>query len=166
MHPLIHNLRTFVKNVVKAIVAFNLAALAAGLAAKQLVPAEGGETSDEFVHPTIMFGTEFKSTATALRHGRVFTFMGGTQVDLTGAELASGAELEIITLMGGVEVRLPPGWRVEAANTVMAGDTQMALDGQDALGVDAPVLRIRSQTIMSGLVITNRPRRRTTPSPI
>jgi hypothetical protein len=162
MHPVIR----IAKNVVKAVLAFNLVALAAGLIAKQLVPVEGDEHSAEFVHPTIMFGTEFKSETDALRHGRIFTLMGGTQVDFTGASLASGAQLEIITIMGGVEVRVPATWRIDATNSVMAGDAQMTLDGQDELGSDAPVLRVKSQTVMSGLVITNRPRRRTSPSPI
>lgn len=162
MQPIIRTVKTLIKGVL----AFNVMALVAGLVAKKLIPPEGDEATPEFVHPTIMFGTEFKSEAPALRSGRIFTLMGGAQVDFSGAGLSPGAQLEIITIMGGVEVRVPPHWRIEATNSVMAGDTQMMLDGQGELGPDAPVLRVRSQTIMSGLVITNRPRRRSTPSPI
>ena len=98
MRPVIR----IVKTIIKGIIALNLAAMASAFAAKQLVPAEGDERSDEFVHPTVMFGTEFKSEATALRYGKVFTFMGGASVDLTGAELAHGAELEIITIISSI----------------------------------------------------------------
>lgn len=155
-----------VKNIVKATMALNALAILAGLVAKRLVPAEGDETTDEFVHPTVMFGSEFHSRAKRLRRGRIFTFMGGAEIDLTAASIDQGAELEVTTIMGGVEVRVPPTWRLEASNSVMAGDTQMAVEGQDDLGPDAPVLHLRTSTVMGGLVITNRPRRRATPSPV
>ncbi len=155
-----------VKNTVKALVALNIGLMVTALIARRLVPSEGDESSDVFVHSTVMFGTEFKSRATALRSAKIFTLFGGAVIDLTGASLDSTAELEIVTIVGGVEVRVPAKWRVEAANSILAGGAEMALDGQTDLGPSAPVLRVRSRTIIGEVSVTNRSRRRTTTSPI
>ncbi len=155
-----------VKNLVKALVALNIGLMLTALIAKRLVPSEGDESSDVFTHSTVMFGTEFKSRSTALRRAKIFTLFGGAVIDLTGAALGPNAELEITTVIGGVEVRVPPKWRVEAANSILAGGAQMVLDGQADLGPTAPVLRVRSRTIIGGVSVTNRSRRRSTTSPI
>ena len=155
----------FIGKIVKFFFIFNLLAVIAGLIVKQLVQPEGDETTDEFTLPTIMFGSRFVSTAKALKHGSLITFMGGTEVDLTGATLADHASLTLLTVMGGVEVRVPPQWRIEFASEVYAGEAQTNIDGQDELGDDAPVLHIEAKTLMGGLEVTNRPRRTTSPTP-
>jgi predicted membrane protein len=50
--------------------------------------------------------------------GRIIAFMGGCELDLTKADIASGdAELEIIAVWGGIEIKVPEGWEV-IGNTV------------------------------------------------
>jgi len=154
------------RKLIKALVAINAAVLLAAFVVKKLVPSEGGRSADVFVHSTVLIGSEFKSEADALRRGRVFTLLGGALVDLTAATLDPDAELDIFTVIGGVEVRIPPSWRVEAANSAMFGGAQLVLDEQLDLAQTAPVLRVRSRTIIGGVVITNRSRRRSTTSPI
>ncbi len=91
--------------------------------------------------------------------------MGGVELDLANATLAPGARLTLLTVMGGVEVRVPAHWRIEVETEVVIGGSRVTLEGQDDLGESAPVLRIDTRTIMGGIGITNQPKRTTAPTP-
>lgn len=155
----------FIGKLIKYTLIFNVLALISGVIVKQLVQSEGDESTDEFTLATVMFGNHFVSKADALRKGSLVTFMGGVELDLTAATLAPGATLDLLTIMGGVDVRVPPHWRVEITDDVIAGDSQVTLDGQNDLPAEAPVLRVTARTIMGGLGITNQPKRTTSPTP-
>ena len=59
-----------------------------------------------------------KITSPNYTGGRIIAFMGGCELDLTKADIAAGsAELEIITVWGGIEIKVPDGWEV-IGNTV------------------------------------------------
>jgi cell wall-active antibiotic response 4TMS protein YvqF len=45
--------------------------------------------------------------------GRLVAFMGGCQLDLTEADIQHGpAVIELLVLMGGIDMRIPDGWEV------------------------------------------------------
>ncbi len=155
----------FLGKILKYTLIFNILALVSGVIVKQLVQSEGDETTDEFTLATVMFGNNFVSTATALRAGSLITYMGGVELDLTDANLAPGARLTLLTVMGGIDVRVPPHWRVEVDTEVVMGDCQVDLIDQDELPDSAPVLIIDARTYMGGLAITNQPKRSTAPTP-
>ena len=155
----------FIGRILKYAVAFNVLAIVSALIVKQLVQSEGDETTDEFTVATVMFGSQFTSRASALLHGSLITYMGGVELDLTNATLAPGARLTLLTVMGGVDIRVPPHWRIEVETEVVIGDSQVTLQGQDDLVESAPVLRIDARTIMGGIGITNQPKRTTAPTP-
>jgi len=146
-------------------VLFNVLAMISGVIVKQLVQSEGDESSDEFTLATVMYGSQFSSKAEAFRSGSLVTYMGGVELDLSHAALAPHARLTLLTVMGGVDVRVPPHWRIEVTSEVFAGDSQVQLEGQDDLPLDAPVLTVDARTIMGGLGITNVPKRTTSPTP-
>lgn len=158
-------LMRLVLRIIKLFIVFNVLAVVGALIVRQLVPSEGDEESDTFTLSTVMNGSQFKSRSEALQHARVLTFMGGAEIDFTQAVLADGATLVLQTVMGGVEVRVPPHWRVELQSAVMAGESSTRLDGQDDLPDDAPTLTIEAQTIAGGVMITNKPRRSAAPTP-
>ena len=155
----------FLGRIIKYAVIFNVLAALSGALVKQLIRSEGDETTDEFTLATVMFGNHFVSRATALRSASLVTYMGGVELDLTNAELAPNARLTLLTVMGGVDVRVPPHWRVEIATEVVMGDSQVELRDQDALPESAPTLVVDARTIMGGLGITNQPKRSTAPTP-
>jgi predicted membrane protein len=54
-----------------------------------------------------------KVTSRNYRGGRIIAFMGGCELDLTQADMENGAaELEIVAIWGGVEIKVPEGWEV------------------------------------------------------
>jgi predicted membrane protein len=54
--------------------------------------------------------------------GRVITIVGGCVLDLTAADMPQGsAVLEIVSIWGGVEVKVPEGWDVTGNTTPIMG---------------------------------------------
>jgi len=123
-----------------------------GMAVRKLVPAYGNESDDEFSVVVSTSGSEFQSRAPSLREGRVLAVLGGVELDLTNAGIDAGATLDVRAVMGGVDVIVPPQWRVELiANSVFGGvGNQTDPDGG---GEDAPLLLVRAQAIMGGIEI-------------
>ena len=81
---------------------------------KRAFPSRGDEESDEVRLVAILDGIELRSRAQAFRGGSMFTWLGGIAVDLREAQLAPGAHLEVGSLVGGIAIRVPIGWRVES----------------------------------------------------
>jgi hypothetical protein len=127
----------------------------AGAAAllRRALPSQGGPTSDEFELVAIFDGIELANTSTAFRGGRMLAWFGGIAVDLREATLAPGARLEVRAIFGGVAIRVPSTWRVDATGSVVAG-------GLDASTVqpessDAPTLTVDASGFMGGVSIGN-----------
>jgi hypothetical protein len=147
-----------VKKVIGAVLVFDLLALLTAVALRLFVRSRGDARTETFTRAMILRGERFASQAEPLRHGSVVAFMGGLELDLTDAQPAAGAELTLLTVWGGTEVQIPPGWRVIHDSTTILGNTQFVLDGADELPDDAPSLTVNSRTVMGAMVLTNRTR--------
>jgi hypothetical protein len=84
------------------------------------------------------------------------TLMGGADLDLSQAELASPeVTLTKVSLVGGVEVVVPPGMRVDVRAIHLVGGR--SINTTDT-APDGPVLRIRAFSIFGGVEVrTARP---------
>jgi hypothetical protein len=84
------------------------------------------------------------------RHTIAIGVLGGVDVDLSEADLAA-PEVMItkVSIIGGVSVRVPPGMRVEVSNFSILGGRNSNLGGP--LAANAPVLHIRSFSIIGGV---------------
>lgn len=82
--------------------------------------------------------------------------MGGTKLDFREATFGPGVtELHVFTIMGGVDVIVPPGVRVEAQGIgIMGGFDQVTDIGTEEL--DVPTLRVTGVALMAGVSITQR----------
>lgn len=116
---------------------------------------QGDEDSDDFQLASIMGGKEFHSHAQHLRSGTVITSLGGIELDLREATLdPSGANLELRTTMGGVEVRVPQYWVVEVDQDALGGELQVDVTSAEDLPEDAPQLHIHAVTRIGGGLVT------------
>ena len=80
---------------------------------------------------------------------------GGTDIDLTGAELnPAGATLLLKTRFGGVKVLVPDTWRVDMTGEARNGENDMKVADPDTLPEDAPRLSVMADTQFGGLLIT------------
>jgi predicted membrane protein len=93
-------------------------------------------------------------TSRNYRGGRIIAFMGGCELDLRNADMENGpAELEIIAIWGGVEIKVPEGWEV-------IGNTLPIMGGADIRTKAAPggrKLIVNGVVIMAGVDIKSVP---------
>jgi predicted membrane protein len=95
-----------------------------------------------------------KVTARNFAGGRIIAFMGGCELDLTKADMEQGpAEIEIIVVWGGIEIKVPEGWEV-------IGNTVPIMGGAEIKTKGAPGGRrliVNGVAIMAGIEIKSVP---------
>lgn len=135
-----------------AFVLLNVAMIAGALVAKKRLPTYGDQDSDSFALVAAMDGIDFASRANALQAGSGTAVAGGMEIDLTDATLAESATLDLTAVMGGIDVVVPPEWRVEMSSTVFMGGTDNLTD-PDATAEDAPLLLVDARAYMGGIAV-------------
>lgn len=115
-------------------------------------PEFGDEADDRFAIVASMDGREFRSTSRGLVEGSALAYMGGIEIDLTDAEIEDGATLAVTAIMGGINIVVPPSWRVEASSVGMMGGVGNATNPDDG---DGPLLIVVAKAIMGGVSITD-----------
>jgi hypothetical protein len=104
----------------------------------------------------ILGGATRKGFWTPARQNYAFAVMGGTELDFREASLGPGVtEVRVFTVMGGVEIIVPPGLNVESNGIGILGGFEHGGDSGDP-DMDAPTLRISGLAIMGGVDITVR----------
>lgn len=85
------------------------------------------------------------------RRLRVIAIMGGVDLDLREAELPPGVtEIRAFIFMGGLEVKVRPGVRLETEGIAIMGGFEDSMEESGA-GRDAPIVRITGVAIMGGV---------------
>jgi hypothetical protein len=99
----------------------------------------------------VMGATERKGAWVVPKQLRVVSVMGGVTLDLREAQFGPGVtEIELFVLMGGVDIFVPTGVRVESTGMGIMG--AFSVTGADAdPGPDAPVLRLSGVATMGGV---------------
>jgi hypothetical protein len=80
----------------------------------------------------------------------VVNIMGGSEIDLNDAELSERVtQLNVYSIMGGGDVRVPHGVNVQVSNFALMGGNDVEL-GNEVAPAGAPAIRIRLVSIMGG----------------
>jgi hypothetical protein len=100
--------------------------LVAALVARTLgvrPPAMRSESSDVPHLFAVMSGDQRVSHAGTFRGAEMTSIMGGCELDLRQTNIAPGeaATIDIFTLMGGLVLRVPPGWIVDVQTVPVMG---------------------------------------------
>jgi hypothetical protein len=106
---------------------------------------------------SVMGGVDRKGAWRVPKRLRVFTLMGGTDLDLREVQLPPGVtEIKIAAIMGGVDVIVPPDLAVEAHGWAIMG----GFDGLDRAPArpdpDRPLVRISGFALMGGISVKTR----------
>ena len=108
----------------------------------------------------IMGGEQRKGRWRPSRRTNAIAVMGGVDIDLREAELADGAEILAIPIMGAVTVTVPEGVSVEMSGFALMGGNSGPDDKVLPLP-NSPVVRVRAFSLMGGVVVERKkPRRR------
>jgi hypothetical protein len=122
---------------------------------RRAFPSRGDEESDEVRLVAILNGVAIRSRAHAFRGGSMFSWLGGIAVDLREATLAQPAHLEVGSLLGGIAIHVPAGWKIESDVTSLVGG--VAINAPEPEGADAPTLRLTGFTALGGVAVGAKP---------
>jgi predicted membrane protein len=110
--------------------------------------------SSDFIHATaILGGFNRKCSSQQFRGGDLTAIMGGGKIDLREAKIqANEAVLDVFSLMGGIDIQLPPDWTVEPRFTPILGGfaDRRTLDKRGT-----QKLVIHGTAIMGGITVSN-----------
>jgi len=107
----------------------------------------------------IMGGEQRKGRWRPSRRTNAIAVMGGVDIDLREAELADGAEILAIPVMGAVTVIVPEGGSVEMSGFALMGGNSGPDDKVLPLP-NSPVVRVRAFSLMGGVVVERKKARR------
>jgi predicted membrane protein len=91
------------------------------------------------------------------RGGDATAVMGAVELDLRASTIAtSPAMLDVFALWGGVEITVPPEWKVEVrATPILGGIDNKARSANSNTGAPEQVLVVRGTALMGGVEIKN-----------
>jgi hypothetical protein len=91
----------------------------------------------------------------------VVTVLGGADLDFREAVLPTReVTLKVVTVLGGVSVVVPPEMRVIDSGVAVLGGREIAGDSGDSLQPDAPVLHISGVSVLGGLDVKRKARKK------
>jgi Domain of unknown function (DUF1707)/Cell wall-active antibiotics response 4TMS YvqF len=106
----------------------------------------------------VMSGVNRKGRWQVAPRSTAVAVMGGISLDLRGAVLsAPTTTITVVAVMGGVEIIVPPGIRVETPGFGFMGGWDNRTEQETDLPAGAPLLRVRGFAFMGGLDVRTKP---------
>ena len=104
---------------------------------------------------SVVFGSiEKKINSKHFKGGSVSVLFGGVEIDLRDSELdENGAVIDVSTLFGGTEIRIPAAWLLDIRSTTIFGGVENKTD--NPVSKEGKRLVIKSSTIFGGIEIKN-----------
>jgi hypothetical protein len=114
-----------------------------------------GEPDAELHAFAMLGGVRRQSIAREFRGGDANAIMGGVELDLRNAHMTDGAEatVDAFALWGGVEIFVPPHWRVIGHVLPFMG--AFVDKTTPTVGTTGPVLHVRGTAVMGGIEVKN-----------
>ena len=117
---------------------------------KPHIPAVKAPKSRNFI--AIMSGVVRRGAWVVPKHISALAFMGGVELDLRDAVLDPGVtEIEVLAVMGGVVVTVPPNVRLESDGFAFMGGFEDQLKQPASGDPNAPVVRLTGFAFMGGV---------------
>lgn len=89
------------------------------------------ETSEDFIRASAIFGGADRDvTSQNFKGGDIMALFGGVDLDLRRVKISpEGCNLSLTALFGGVEVIVPPNWRISVSGTPIFGAIENKTSG-------------------------------------
>jgi predicted membrane protein len=115
------------------------------------------ESSSQLSEFAVMGGVHRVVESSDFRGGEATAIMGAVELDLRGSTIAtSPAVIDAFALWGGIEITVPPEWKVDVkAMPILGGLENKARSTVRDSSVPAQELVIRGTAIMGGIEIKN-----------
>ena len=100
---------------------------------------------------TVLGGGEFRNKSQDYQGGKVTAVLGGVSLDLRDAKIKGEARLEVLGIMGGIEIRVPRDWQViSKIAPIVGGVENKAESSPDG---KSPVLTVVGTVALGGIEI-------------
>jgi hypothetical protein len=119
---------------------------------------DSSSTGSDLNAVAIFGGVQRNITSKKFRGGRVTAILGGVELDFIDADIeGEEAILDVSSLMGGVEIRVPDTWNVtiETIAFLAGSSDERRRAPTPAPGVTPKHLIIRGATILAGIEVKN-----------
>ncbi|WP_018014954.1 LiaF transmembrane domain-containing protein [Teredinibacter turnerae] len=105
----------------------------------------------------ILGGGNYTKSSQELSGGNIFCLMGGADLDLREADfIGSTMQLDIVALMGGADIKIPPHWQVSLkVLPLLGGVSDKSVCLADKIGVPKKTLVVSGVACMGGINIRN-----------
>ena len=111
-----------------------------------------GKVQETATLVAILGGSDRKGVWRPARYTNTIVLMGGVDLDFTDAEMPPGVtEMNVFCMMGGVDIKVPPGLNVEVHGVPILGSFENHARGVGAEG--QPLLRIKGLVVMGGIEV-------------
>jgi hypothetical protein len=111
----------------------------------------GAETGDTVNGVALFSGRDVTNHSRHFAGGSMTAIFGGATLDLSDATPApEGAFVEVTAAFGGVDVIVPPGWKVTMTGLPVFGGFENKARRQGALPDNAPRLDVRAVVLFGG----------------
>jgi hypothetical protein len=109
-----------------------------------------GERFSEFA---VLSGLSPQVSSSSFKGGEARAFMGGLEIDLRDSDIDGEAIIEVFAMMGGIEIKVPPNWSVNAEITPIMG----GMEDKTQLNERDPnkKLTLRGLVLMGGIEVHN-----------
>ncbi|MEO6961537.1 MAG: LiaF domain-containing protein [Puia sp.] len=112
-------------------------------------------SSEDFIDITTVFGGIHKNVVSKdFKGGDITVFMGGTEINLSQADIQGTARLDITQVMGGTKLIVPPHWEIRSQLTSVFGNVE---DKRQQVGTSNPdkLLILDGSSVFGGIEIRN-----------
>jgi hypothetical protein len=114
--------------------------------------AEGAGADNVVDVVAVLGGFERRVTTPDFRGGEITAILGGCELDLRQASIVKEAVINVFTVWGGINIKVPPDWTVVLNGTpLMGGFSEKTVTPPDA----SKRLVITSYAIMGGVEVRN-----------
>ena len=118
---------------------------------------EGMQSTEDFINCETVFGAIKKNIISKeFKGGDINLVCAGVELDLSHADLADQATLNISIVMGGVKLIIPSNWKVQSEVSITMGDVNdKRRVSPNATEASAKTLLLKGSVVMGGIEIKN-----------
>jgi predicted membrane protein len=111
-------------------------------------------TGDDVIDSVAVFGGAKKHVLSKnFKGGEIVTIMGGTEINLTHADIQGVAVLEVVQIFGGTKIIIPHGWEVSTEMAAIFAGIDDKRVFQNQVTDKSKVLVIKGTSVFGGIEI-------------
>lgn len=115
----------------------------------------GHSSTEDFIDATTIFGGIHKSIVSKdFKGGDITVFMGGSEINLSQADINGVVVMDITQIMGGTKLIVPPNWEIRSNITSVFGNVEDKRQ-KDRITNPDKVLVIDGTSLFGGIEIKN-----------